>query len=262
MKLKKKAILVVSVGATSVEDNGIKIIDSIEEDIQVAYSDYIIYRAFTSKFIIDRLKKNYNYIVDTIDEAMNRIIRDKVVDLIIQPTHIINGVENDIMINTVNKYKDYFKSLYIGKPLLDSHEDYNVFIDNIIKELPDTSDGEAIFLIAHGTDHVADSCYLDINNIIYKRGYNIHIGTIKGNLSINNSLELIRECNYKKIYLTPLMIVSGRHAYNDIFKHNNHSWRAVLEENGYAVENIDIGLGSYSFVRRMFVEHIDTVISR
>ena len=58
------------------------------------------------------------------------------------------------------------------------------------------------------------------------------------------------------------MIVSGRHAYNDIFKHNNHSWRGVLEENGYTVENIDIGLGGYSFVRRMFVEHIDTVISR
>lgn len=260
--MKKKAILVISVGTTSIGDNGIKIIDRIEEDIQVAYPNYTTYRAFTSNFIIDRLKESYNYIVDTIDEAMNKIVSDKVDDLIIQPTHIINGIENDIMINAINKYKRYFKNLYVGRPLLDSNEDYNIFIDNIIKELPDTSDGEAIFLIAHGTDHVAYSCYFDMNNIIYKKGYNIHIGTIKGSLSINNSLALIRECNYKKIYLTPLMIVSGRHAYNDIFSYNNHSWRAILEQNGYNVENIDIGLGRYSFVRRMFVEHIAIALSR
>lgn len=64
MKLNKKAILVISVGTISMGDKGIKIIDKIEEGIQSVYPDYIIYRAFTSKFIINKLKENYNYEVD------------------------------------------------------------------------------------------------------------------------------------------------------------------------------------------------------
>lgn len=255
--MNRKAILVISVGTTSMEDNGIKIIDKIEEDIKSAYPNYIIYRAFTSEFIINKLKDIYNYEVDTISSAMNRIIKDNITELIIQPTHIIAGVENNIMINNINKYKKYFKSIYLGRPLLDSFEDYNVFVDNIIKEFSHIPREEAVFLIGHGTQHISNSCYLDINDIIHKRGYNnICIGTIKGELSACNMVESIAMCNYNKIYLTPLMIVVGSHAENDIFGDKDYSWRAILQKQGYNIDNISIGLGQYEFIRSMIIEHI------
>ena len=257
MKLNKKAILVISVGTISMGDKGIKIIDKIEEGIQSVYPDYIIYRAFTSKFIINKLKENYNYEVDTVSSAMTRIIEDNITELIIQPTHIIDGVENNIMISNIKKYKKYIESIYIGRPLLDSYEDYNVLADNIIKEFSNIPSEEAVFLIGHGTEHVANSCYLDINNIIHRKGYNnIRIGTIKGSLSVYNMIESIERCNYNKIYLTPLMIVVGSHARNDIFGESHHSWRAILQKRGYNIENISRGLGEYAFIRRMIIEHI------
>ena len=51
----KKAILVVSFG-TSHEDTRKKTIDVIEEMIAKAYPDYQVYRAFTRKIIIRKLR--------------------------------------------------------------------------------------------------------------------------------------------------------------------------------------------------------------
>ena len=60
----RKAILVVSFG-TSFNETREKTIDAIENDIKNQYPDYKIYRAFTSKMIINKLKAKYNYHVDT-----------------------------------------------------------------------------------------------------------------------------------------------------------------------------------------------------
>ena len=54
--LTKKAILVVSFG-TSHEDTRKVTIDAIEETIGAAFPQYRIYRAWTSKMIIAKLKK-------------------------------------------------------------------------------------------------------------------------------------------------------------------------------------------------------------
>ena len=54
--LHKKAILVVSFG-TSYNDTREKTIGAIEKKIADSYPDYTVRRAFTSKIIIDILKK-------------------------------------------------------------------------------------------------------------------------------------------------------------------------------------------------------------
>ena len=53
---KKKAILVVSFG-TSFHETREKTIDRIEADLAAAYPEYTLYRAWTSKMIITKLKK-------------------------------------------------------------------------------------------------------------------------------------------------------------------------------------------------------------
>ena len=55
----KKAILVVSFG-TSHEEPCKLTIDAIEQDIANAYPDYRVYRAWTGKMIIAKLKKQRN----------------------------------------------------------------------------------------------------------------------------------------------------------------------------------------------------------
>lgn len=84
--------------------------------------------------IIKKLLKTDNLKIFTVKEALEKLIADNVKELIVQPTHVINGIENDLMIETVLKYKDNFESIKIGTPLLTSTLDYEKFSKIIIKE--------------------------------------------------------------------------------------------------------------------------------
>ena len=72
---KKKAILVVSFG-TSFHETREKTIDCIEADLAAAYPEYTLYRAWTSKMIIAKLKKRDSIVVSTVSEAVDQMITD------------------------------------------------------------------------------------------------------------------------------------------------------------------------------------------
>ena len=117
----KKAILVVSFG-TSVNETREKTIDCIEADIREANPDASIYRAWTSKMIIRKLKNRDGITIHTVKEAMEAMIRDGIKELIVQPTHIINGIENDLMKEDVLAYADHFDSIRFGPALRTSRK--------------------------------------------------------------------------------------------------------------------------------------------
>ena len=106
----KKGILVVSFG-TSHEDTRAVTIDAIEKEIGAAFADCKIYRAWTSKMILARIEKRDHIHYDNVAEAMERMKKDGITDVIIQPTHVMNGVENDLMKKDVLAYADHFKSV-------------------------------------------------------------------------------------------------------------------------------------------------------
>ena len=101
--LTKKAILVVSFG-TSHEDTRKVTIDAIEETIGAAFPQYRIYRAWTSKMILAKIEKRDHIHYDNVKEAMERMAQDGIEEVIVQPTHVMNGVENDLMIRALCKY--------------------------------------------------------------------------------------------------------------------------------------------------------------
>ena len=118
----KKAILAVSFG-TSHNDTRKVTIDAIERDMQEAFPDYYLYRAWTSKMIIKKLKNRDNVHVFTVREAMEQMKKDGITDVLVQPTHVINGIENDLMKEDALAYRDDFHSITFGDPLLTSAED-------------------------------------------------------------------------------------------------------------------------------------------
>ena len=119
----KKGILVVSFG-TSHLDTMEKTIDVIEREIAEKFVDCRVYRAFTSRMIIRKLKRTGVMEVDTVKEAVKRMAADGIEDVIVQPTHIINGIENDRMMEDLMENMSLFKRIRVGKPLLSSVDDY------------------------------------------------------------------------------------------------------------------------------------------
>lgn len=254
--MNRKAILIVSFG-TSHRDTREKTIDQIELDIENEYSEYSIYRAFTSKVIIGILKKRDDIDVLTVSEAMEQMKKDGIKEVIIQPTHLLNGFENKKMIREADLYKDDFDSVLLGMPLLNSTEDYQKVIKAFLKEMPIISENEAVVCMGHGTEHYTNASYAALNYMFNDYGCrNVYIGTVEAYPSLEDIMKDLKRNNYDKITLVPFMIVSGDHAKNDMAGEKEDSWKSVLKREGFKVECRLEGLGENREIRRIFSEHI------
>lgn len=253
----KKAILVVSFG-TSYEDTRRKNIDAIEERIGRSYKDYKIYRAFTSKMIIKKLKEVNDIHVNTVDQALLQMNLDGVKELIIQPTHIIHGIENDSMIDEVKKNSTLFEKIRIGTPLLSDITDYENVIQIIMKDYQTLEKDEVLVFMGHGSSHYSNSSYPALDYMLKEKGYgNAYVGTVEGYPSLEHIMSQIKRTKARKVILAPLMIVAGDHAINDMAGTEEDSWRTQFEQEGYEVKTILKGLGEYERIQEMFVDHID-----
>ncbi len=256
MKESKKAILVVSFG-TSFHRTREKTIDRIEKDIEEAYPEYRIYRAWTSKMIIAKLLRRDRIQVPTVAEAVDQMIEDGITELIVQPTHVINGVENDLMKEDVLKRRDAFESVAFGDPLLTSQEDNEAVIHAVMEEFPDLKEDEALVLMGHGTTHYANSIYAALDYTFKDLGYSrVFLGTVEAYPSMESLKKQIRALRPRRLILAPFMVVAGDHAIHDMSGEDEDSWRSQFEREGYEVACQMKGLGEYPGVRRIYLKHV------
>ncbi|MCI6041875.1 sirohydrochlorin cobaltochelatase [bacterium] len=257
----KKAILVVSFG-TSYNTTREKTIDVIEKKIDEAFPEQKIYRAWTSKMIMAKLLKRDGIKINNVKEAMEQMRNDGITDVIVQPTHVINGIENDLMKEDALSYRDDFHSIAFGTPLLTSEQDSLDVIDAVVKEFSDLKDHEALVLMGHGTTHYANSIYAALDYTFKDKGYpNVHLGTVEAYPSMQTLLRMVKEQKPKKVKLAPFMIVAGDHARNDMAGADPESWRCQFEAAGFEVECCLKGLGEYPAVQDIFIRHIREIIS-
>ena len=258
----KKAILVVSFG-TSHEDTRKVTIDAIEHDIGEAYPDCAIYRAWTSKMILAKLKKRDNVHINNVKEAMEQMVKDGITDVIVQPTHVINGIENDLMQEDALSYQEYFKSIRFGAPLLTSESDSDRVISTIADEFSYLEGGEALVLMGHGTTHFSNAIYAALDYAFKDKGHpNIFLATVEAYPSMASLLPMLKAYGPKKITLAPFMIVAGDHAKNDMDGDDPSSWKSQLEAQGYETVSVLKGLGEYEGIRHLFVEHVKDAIEK
>lgn len=256
MQEPKKAILVVSFG-TSYNPTREKTIDVIEKKIGDAFSDWKIYRAWTSKMIMAKLLKRDGIKINNVKEAMEQMRDDGITDVIIQPTHVINGIENDMMKEDALSYRDDFHSIAFGTPLLTSEQDSLDMIAAISHEFSDLRADEALILMGHGTTHYANAIYAALDYTFKDKGFpNIYLGTVEAYPSMETLMKMIREQNPSRVRLAPFMIVAGDHARNDMAGDDPDSWRCQFEAAGFPVECVLKGLGEYQEVQEIFIRHV------
>ena len=88
----KKALLTVSFG-TSHLDTLDKTIAAIERDVAAAMPGREARRAFTSGMIIKKLRERDGIVIPNVSEALASLAEEGFGDVVIQPTHILNGEE-------------------------------------------------------------------------------------------------------------------------------------------------------------------------
>ena len=257
----KPVILVVSFG-TSYNDNRELTIGAIEADIQAAYPDWEVRRAFTAQTIIDILAERDGIQTDNVTQAMERLVADGVKKVVLQPTHLMHGYEYDDVMAEIAPYVDQFDSFAIGEPLLSSLEDYDAVIDALLAENENVgSEDVALVYMGHGTEHFANAAYSQLQAMMHAEGYeNVFVGTVESFPTVDDMLAAVAEFGASKVILQPLMVVAGDHANNDMAGDEEDSWKTIFSEAGYEVECVIEGLGQSPAVRDIYVAHVGAAI--
>lgn len=258
-------LLVLSFG-TSFNESRCLTIGAIENALEAAFPNYSIRRGFTSNIVIEHIKRRDNISIDNVREALERAVSNGVKNIIVQPTHFIDGIEYNALSAIVSEYYNAFDSIAVGSPLLSDDNDFKRVEKAIVDWTKEYDDEKtAICLMGHGTEAEANSVYSKMQDLLIADGHkNYFIGTVEAEPSIEYILEKVRSGNYEKVVLEPFMVVAGDHANNDMAGDDEDSWRSVFEANGYSVTCLLRGLGENKEIQKIYIEHarkaIDSVI--
>ena len=257
-------VLVVSFG-TSFNDSRRLTIGAVEQAIEDAVGDsFSVRRGFTAQIIIDHVLKRDNVKIDNVTEALDRAVSNGVKTLVVQPTHLMAGIEYDELKDTLAGYADSFDKVVVGEPLLATDEDKSRVADALIEATKEFDDGEtAIVFMGHGTEHDSNAVYAEMQDVFTNKGMaNYFVGTVEATPSLEDVLAKVGEGSYRKVVLRPMMVVAGDHANNDMADPDDpDSWYSQFTAAGYEVTTVLEGLGQLPEIRKIYVEHAQNAIA-
>ena len=121
--------------------------------------------------------------------------------------------------------------------------------------------------MGHGTSHVANVTYNQMQSQMQALGYNnVFIGTVEGEpeeTEMNNVIAAVKAAGYTKVVLRPLMVVAGDHANNDMAGDEEDSWKTGFAT-AFGEDNVSCqisGLGRISAVQQLYVNHTADAIA-
>jgi len=263
----KQAILITAFGTSM--PSARKAIDNLVNAAKKAFPGADVRLAFTSNIIRRKLtregKKN---VPPTPVQALAALNDEGFKNVCVMPTHIIPGAEYDEIKNVVDAWKTLtgkysFKDLRLGKTFLSSVDACDEMADILIKRFAKVPADTAVVLMGHGTPHhIANAMYSQLQVALDKKADGrFFIGTVENTPLIEDVVVALKKAGLKKTLLSPLMIVAGDHANNDMAdKDDPESWYSILKKEGFAVETMIKGLGEDAGIAAAFVEHLKAAL--
>ena len=247
-------LLVVSFG-TSFNDNRVATIGAVEEAMEKAFPDYSVRRGFTSNIIIEHVQRRDGQVIDDVKEALDRAKANGVKNLLVQPTHLMNGYEYGDLVKELEKRLSDFETIKIGAPLLTSDADFAAVAEAMAKAVP-AGEKTAVCYMGHGTEADSNSVYARMQQELRDAGYdNYFIGTVESEPTAEDLVKLVKAGGYAKVILRPMMIVAGDHANNDMAGDEPDSWKSVFAAAGLEVQCEVKGLGELKEIQDLLAAH-------
>lgn len=254
-------LLVISVGTGYPETRRLTI-DAIVGALGRAFPEYTVCRGFTNQVIIDRIKEREGISIDNVAEALTRAEANGVKNLVIQPTHLMDGFEYRKMVLEAEKHRDAFVSLSIGAPLLTSEEDFQLVAEALVSCTAAYHDGKtAVCYMGHGTETASNEVYEKMQKLLWESGRkNYFIGTMEAAPTAKDILAMVKTGKYSRVILQPMMIVAGGHVSRHMAGDQSGSWKRIFESVGYQVVCVARGLGELDTIRNLLVSHAKAAI--
>ena len=256
----KDAVVVMSFGTTMKETRD-KTINATVEEIKEALPGVKVVVAYTSHIIINRIKAKEGVIIPTPEEALDQLKAEGYTRIALASLDIIPGMEYDYKTGIYKRYRNRFKKMTMGLPLLfwqgqeNQRDDVAEVVEAFATQFPALGSDEALLVMTHGTPHPSNAFYAVIQDRLNKleRGH-IHVYSVEGMPMLEHVIPTLKEEGVKHVILMPMMMVAGDHANNDMAGDDDDSHKMILQREGFAVTPYIHGMGENAAVRRIFVE--------
>ena len=177
---------------------------------------------------------------------------------------VIPGMEYNYDMGVYQNYKDQFKKMTLGTPLMywqgqeDQADDVAETIKAMATQFPKQGKQDAILIMAHGTPQVSNAYYSVIQAKLDEMGYkNVYIYTVEGWPSLDTVLPKLKKNGIKHVTLMPIMMVAGDHANNDMAGSEPDSHKSILEKAGYKVDAYIHGIGENAAIRDLYAQRAE-----
>lgn len=237
-----KAVLTISFG-TSYADAAQSCILPVEQALGAAFGDWPVFRAYTSRMIVRKLREQGQEI-ELETEAIARLLQAGYDPLCLASTHIIPGEEYELAASAAG-------SLKLSEPLLWSEEDLD-WMAGLLGGLA-REEGRPLIMMGHGTEHAADGIYARLRERLPKG--EVFLACVEGAHTLDSILDGLKGLPEKRVSLMPLMLVAGDHARNDLAGDGPDSWKSILESHGFETSCVLKGLGEYPGIRKLYIRH-------
>lgn len=250
----KLGILIVSFG-TTYPGTRAKNIGKITECVRECYPDALIREAVSSSIVRRVMQKKELLPALNTEEALKQLCEAGATHVVVLPTHIIDGIENSKMKQSVQNCRGLFEKIQIADVLLAQPEDYRIAAKALWESMKDTAGADPVIFMGHGTTHEADRSYQKMECALQEYAkHPVYMATVEGSVTIE---DVVRKMEHKKtrVVVVPFMLVAGDHATNDMAGEED-SFASRLREEGFEPECIIRGIGEYPALREIYLEHL------
>lgn len=238
----KKAILLSFFGTTRLREHE-RVIDKFVSGFKNEFTDCDVEICFTSR-IVKRILEKKGMSFNDECEAINKLKEAGYKDIRVVSTNIIPGKEYKKLKNVSNR---------LTSPFISNSKDIEKHLDNMTSF--ELKDDEEFIYVGHGTDHIADRIYEDIDEAFRAHNDKYHMMSIEGELDLESVIKNLAK-DTKTLYLRPFMLVSGVHMLEDIAPDDEDSIKTRLEKLGYEVKLVDKGLGEEDYFLNDCIEKV------
>lgn len=245
---KKDALLLVTFG-TSVK-NAQKAFAHVEKKMKAAFPNTDVRWAYTSQIIRAKLAKEQKKQIDSPEVALAKLMDEGYQEVTLQSLHMLPGAEFHALNTNARHFEAMrggIKKIHIGYPLLANNESMDAVLDAAFSAIipKDRKPEDAVLFMGHGSHHPADAIYSAMMYKAQKKDPNCYVGTVEGNPTFDEILDMLKEKGTKKAYLIPMMTVAGDHSINDMAGDEPDSWQSRLKKAG--VEAVPVLRGMAEF---------------
>lgn len=247
--MEKKALLVVSFGTCAPEALERDLVP-VEETVSAALPEYVPFRAFESGVIIQKRKAGNRLAISSVPEALTRLREQGFAEVLVQPAFLLHGREHSRLLGELEGAKGWFSSLRVGEPLLSAPADDLELAAGLAESFP--AEKGPVLLMGHGTGQDGNQGY---SGLAAALAPHMLLGVMEGSPGLDALIPRLRERGIGQLTLVPLMLAAGSHAETDMASNAPHSWKTRLAAAGIRADCVLRGLGSRSFVQKMFARH-------